>query len=66
VWVVEGGKVTARQVRTGIQGDELIEVLDGLSEGEAVVSGSYRAISRDLVHGAAVTVNNAGAAAGSN
>ena len=58
VFVVDDGKVTARQVKTGIQGDELIEVVDGLSEGDEVVSGSYRAISRDLVHGAAVTVNN--------
>jgi HlyD family secretion protein len=55
---VEDGKAMARQVQTGIQGDELIEVTSGLSEGEEVVSGSYRAISRDLVHGAAVTVNN--------
>jgi len=58
VFVVEGGKVMARQVETGIQGDELIEVTSGLSEDDEVVSGSYRAISRDLVHGAAVTVNN--------
>jgi HlyD family secretion protein len=58
VWVVEDGKVMARQVKTGIQGEELIEVVEGLSEGDEVVSGSYRAISRDLVHGAAVIVNN--------
>lgn len=57
-WVVEDGKVMARQVETGIQGDELIEVVSGLSEGDEVVSGSYRLISRDLVHGAAVIVNN--------
>ena len=58
VFVVDDGKVQARQVETGIQGDDLIEITSGLSEGEEVVSGSYRAISRDLVHGAAVTVNN--------
>jgi HlyD family secretion protein len=58
VFVVENDKVMARQVETGIQGDELIEVIGGLSEGDQVVSGSYRAISRDLVHGAAVAVNN--------
>jgi len=62
VWVVEDGKVMARQVKTGIQGEELIEVVDGLSEGDEVVSGSYRLISRDLVHGKAVIVNNAAAA----
>ena len=64
VFVVEGGKALARQVETGIQGDELIEVVSGLSEGEQVVSGSYRAISRDLVHGTVVTVDNENAQEG--
>jgi HlyD family secretion protein len=63
-WVVEDGKVQARQVETGIQGEELIEVVGGLSEGDEIVSGSYRLISRDLVHGAAVIVNNDATAAG--
>jgi len=58
VFVVEDGKAMARQLKTGIQSDDLIEVIDGLKEGEEVVSGSYRAISRDLVHGAVVIVNN--------
>jgi HlyD family secretion protein len=54
VWVVEGGRASARQVRTGIQSDSHIEILDGVDEGERVVTGSYRAISRDLADGAAV------------
>jgi HlyD family secretion protein len=58
VFVVEDGKVLARQVKTGIQSDELIEITEGLAEGDEVVSGSYRAISRDLEHGAEVVVNN--------
>ncbi|HEX6790545.1 MAG TPA: efflux RND transporter periplasmic adaptor subunit [Candidatus Krumholzibacteria bacterium] len=58
VFVVEGGKAVAHAVKTGIQSDELIEVTEGLNEGDEVVSGSYRAISKDLVNGAAVTVNN--------
>jgi HlyD family secretion protein len=58
VFCVEGGKAVAKQVKTGIQSDELIEILDGLKEGDEVVTGSYRAISRDLQNGSAVTVNN--------
>ena len=58
VFIIEEGKAFARQVTTGIQSDELIEITDGLAEGDEVISGSYRAISRDLVHGDAVTVNN--------
>jgi HlyD family secretion protein len=58
VFVVEGGKANARQVKTGIQSDELIEIVEGVKEGDEIVSGSYRAISKDLVNGEAVTINN--------
>jgi HlyD family secretion protein len=58
VFCIENGKAVARQVKTGIQSDELIEILDGLKEGDEVVTGSYRAISKDLENGAAVTINN--------
>jgi HlyD family secretion protein len=58
VFVIENGKAVARQVKTGIQSDELIEIVDGLKEGEEVVTGSYRAISKDLDNGAVVKINN--------
>jgi HlyD family secretion protein len=58
VFCIEDGKAIAKQVKTGIQSDELIEILEGLEEGEEVVTGSYRAISKDLVNGAMVTINN--------
>ncbi len=58
VFCIEGGKAVAKQVTTGIQSDELIEILTGLEEGEEVVTGSYRAISKDLENGAVVNVRN--------
>ncbi len=58
VFCIEGGKAVARQVKTGIQSDELIEILDGLKEGDEIVTGSYRAISKDLVNGAVIVVDN--------
>jgi HlyD family secretion protein len=58
VFCIEDGKAVAKQVKTGIQSDELIEILEGLEEGEEVVSGNYRAISKDLENGAIVTINN--------
>ena len=59
VFVVDGdGRAMARQVKTGIQGDELIEILSGVDEGDEVVTGSYRAISSDLGNGVQVTINN--------
>ncbi|MDH4110037.1 MAG: efflux RND transporter periplasmic adaptor subunit [Gammaproteobacteria bacterium] len=59
VFVVDGdGRATARQVQTGIQSDDLIEILSGVDEGEEVITGSYRAISSDLGNGMQVTINN--------
>ena len=58
VFCIENGKAVAKQVQTGIQSDELIEILGGLKEGDEVVTGSYRAISKDLENGAVVTVDN--------
>jgi HlyD family secretion protein len=65
VYVVENGKAVARQVKVGIQNEDRIEILDGLKEGESVVSGSYRAITRDLNDGDAVEVAEKGPVAGS-
>ncbi|PWB68472.1 MAG: efflux RND transporter periplasmic adaptor subunit [Holophagae bacterium] len=56
VWVVENGTAKARQVKTGIQSDTHIEILEGLAESDQVVVGSYRAISRDLRDGVAVEI----------
>jgi len=58
VFCIEKGKAVAKQVKTGIQGDDLIEIVDGLKEGDEVVTGSYRAISKDLDNGAVITINN--------
>jgi HlyD family secretion protein len=59
VFCVESdGSVMARQVTTGIQSDNMIEIISGIEAGEEVVTGSYRAISTDLENGAQVSVNN--------
>tara|TARA_R110002167_G_scaffold130088_3_gene313461 strand:- start:14 stop:292 length:279 start_codon:yes stop_codon:yes gene_type:complete len=56
VFVVSNGKTEARQVKTGIQGDTLIEITDGVSLGDTIVTGSYRAISRELSNNSDVIV----------
>ncbi len=55
VYVVEDGVVHFRSVVIGITGDNYFEVLDGLQEGETIVSGSYQAI-RELRDGASVKI----------
>ena len=58
VFVEKNGTVTAKSVTTGIQSNDLIEITAGLKLGETVVSGSYRAISRDLSNGEAVSIKS--------
>ncbi|MBW2700305.1 MAG: efflux RND transporter periplasmic adaptor subunit [Deltaproteobacteria bacterium] len=51
VFVVEEGRSMARRVKTGLSSDTRIEIQEGLKAGEQVVSGPYRALSKDLQHG---------------
>ena len=59
VYVLDGDRVRFRPVEVGIAGDNYFEVLDGLDEGETVVSGTYQAI-RELEDGALVSVEGQG------
>jgi len=60
VFVVEEGVAKARQVETGIQSETHIEIISGISEGDKVVTGPYRAISQTLGNFTPVTVQNDG------
>ena len=51
VFVVEGDHVKMVPVKIGICDDNYWEITEGLSEGQEVVSGGYKAISRDLDDG---------------
>ena len=62
VFVVKDNKAKTVDVKTGISDDNYIEVKSGLKADEEVVSGSYKAISRDLKNGIAVRVENRGKA----
>lgn len=58
VFVVNDGKVKFVKVKTGINDDDYIEILDGLKGNEEIVTGSYKVISRDLKDGSRVRVEN--------
>ncbi len=58
VFVIEDGIAVARAVKTGIQSESHIEILEGLREGDEVVNGNYRAISKMLENGSKVKVDN--------
>jgi HlyD family secretion protein len=44
VFVVKDGKAEFREVKTGITGATDIEILEGLNEGDQIVTGSYEVI----------------------
>ncbi|MBK9292291.1 MAG: efflux RND transporter periplasmic adaptor subunit [Bacteroidetes bacterium] len=54
VFVVEGDKARIRAIKTGIQDNTFIEVTEGLEEGEEVVTGPYRVVSKTLRNGESV------------
>jgi HlyD family secretion protein len=56
VFVVTGDTVAVREVKTGIQDNDFIEITSGLQPGDMVVTGPYSAISRKLKSGAKITV----------
>jgi len=60
VWIVADGRAAARQVTTGIQSETHIEVVEGLGDDDQVVTGNYRAISRDLEDNSVVSVTGEG------
>jgi len=57
VFIVKNGKAQFREVKTGISGATEMEVLDGLKEGEQIVTGSYQVI-RTIRNDAKVKVDN--------
>ncbi len=56
VFVKVGDKAKIRIIKTGIQDDSNIEVLEGLKSGETVITGPYTTVTKDLQSGDKVKV----------
>lgn len=54
VFTVDADSVAMAEVVTGIQDDEYIQILSGLSDGQKIVKGPYAAISSKLEDGAEI------------
>jgi HlyD family secretion protein len=48
VFIADGGKARLRQVETGIADRDFIEIKSGLEADEKIITGSYRALTREL------------------
>ena len=60
VFLVSGDHVEAVPVKIGICDDNYWEITDGLTNGQEIVSGGYRAISRELQDGSKIKKGVAG------
>ena len=58
VFVMDGDKVKTAPVKIGISDDNFWEITDGLKEGDEIVTGGFKAISRDLDDGKSVKKNS--------
>jgi HlyD family secretion protein len=61
VFVIDGGVAKIRPVETGLASETEIEIVSGVKEGEKVVEGPYRILSRELGDGKPVTEEAPGA-----
>lgn len=59
VFIVDNNSAKTVEVKRGISDDSYVEIVSGLDENKEVVSGSYKAINRELDDGAKVKVENA-------
>ena len=51
IFVASGDTVISKEVKTGIQDDEYIQILSGIDKDDKIVKGPYAAISDKLEHG---------------
>jgi HlyD family secretion protein len=56
IFAVENGVAKAVPVKRGISSDQYVEITEGVTDGMEVVSGSYKAINRELEDGAKVRI----------
>ena len=56
VFALEGDHAKMIPVKTGISDNDHFEIISGLAEGQQVISGGYKAISKDLEDGKKVKV----------
>ncbi len=59
VFLADNGKAKMVPVKRGISDETYVEIDTGLTTGEEVVTGSFKAISRDLEDGAVIRIDNA-------
>ncbi len=58
VFVKKGDIVSMKQVETGLNSQDYIEIKSGVNEGEEIISGPYSAVSKELLEGSKVKLED--------
>lgn len=58
VFVAVDGVAKMKPVKRGISDDNFVEIVEGLDEGDLVITGGFKAINRDLEDGKAITIDD--------
>jgi HlyD family secretion protein len=58
VFIVENGIAVRHEVETGISDNTHTQILSGVSAGDEIIIGSYRILSKNLINGDKVKVDN--------
>jgi HlyD family secretion protein len=56
IFVIKDGKAVQKEVKTGIQDNEFIEIISGIADKEEVIAGPYSAVSKALKNGSKVKI----------
>lgn len=60
VFVKVGDKAELRKIKSGIQDDTNIEIVEGLKKGDAIITGPYTTVTKDLKPGDKVVIKKNG------
>lgn len=58
VFVADANVARMRPVKRGVSDDSYVEIMEGLAEGDEVISGGYKAINRELEDGKKIKIDN--------
>ena len=58
MFLANSPNVKMAPVKRGISDEEYVEIVEGLQEGQTVISGGYKAINRELEEGKKVEIDN--------
>lgn len=51
IFIADGNKARIKEVKTGVQDNTYIQILEGINEGDEVITGPYRVVSKSLKNG---------------